>query len=180
MPRTSLSIDAPATVPFLVVREPDFVVSYLPGHFTMKTFTLDEAQSLLPVLESLLKRALEGKREAEQVEQGLSDVARRIYLSGGMRVDVTSIAKQRAELDSLVQKARESVAEIDSIGVQVKDLDTGLLDFPCRIDDQIVLLCWRMGEPTIEHWHTVDTGFKDRQPVDERFRRRSASGGRPN
>jgi hypothetical protein len=146
----------------------------------MKTFTLDEAQSLLPVLESLLKRALEGKREAEQVEQGLSDVARRIYLSGGMRVDVTAIAKQRAELDSLVQKARESVAEIDSIGVQVKDLDTGLLDFPCRIDDQIVLLCWRMGEPTIEHWHTVDTGFKDRQPVDERFRRRSASGGRPN
>jgi len=146
----------------------------------MKTFTLDEAQSLLPVLESLLKRAIEGKREAEQVEQGLSDVARRIYLSGGMRVDVTAIAKQRAELESLVQKARESIAEIDSIGVQVKDLETGLLDFPYRLDDQVVLLCWRMGEPAIEHWHTADTGFKDRQPVDERFRRRSASGGRPN
>jgi hypothetical protein len=146
----------------------------------MKTFTLDEAQSLLPVLESLLKRAIEGKREAEEVEQGLSEIARRIYLTGGMRVNVEAVAKQRAELESLVQKARESIAEIDAIGVQVKDLETGLLDFPCRIDDQVVLLCWRMGEPAIEHWHTTDTGFKDRQPVDERFRRRSASGGRPN
>lgn len=146
----------------------------------MKTFTLDDAQSLLPVLESLLRRAIDGKREAERVEQSLSEVARHIYLSGGMRVDVAAIAKQRAELESLVQRARESIAEIDAIGVQVKDLETGLLDFPCRIDDQVVLLCWRMGEPAIEHWHTTDTGFKDRQPVDERFRRRSASGGWPN
>ena len=152
----------------------------LPKAVLMKTFTLDEAQSLLPVLESLLKRAIEGKRSAEEVEQALSDIARRIYLSGGMRVDVAAIAKQRAELESLVQRARESVAEIDSIGVQVKDLETGLLDFPCRIDDEVVLLCWHMGETAIEHWHTVDSGFKDRQPVDERFRRRSASGGWPN
>jgi len=157
-----------------------FGVSCSPRHQKMKTFTLDEAQSLLPVLESLLKRAIEGKREAEQVEQSLSETARRIYLSGGMRVDVAAIARQRAELESLVQRARESVAEIDAIGVQVKDLDSGLLDFPCRIDDQVVLLCWRLGEPAIEHWHTVDSGFKDRQPVDERFRRRSASGGWPN
>ena len=53
----------------------------------MKTFTIDEAQSLLPVLESLLKRAIEGKQAAEQVESGLSELARRIYLSGGMKVD---------------------------------------------------------------------------------------------
>jgi hypothetical protein len=146
----------------------------------MKTFTIDEAQSLLPVLESLLKRAIEGKRAAEEVESGLSEISRRIYLSGGMRVDASAIAKQRAALESHVQLIRESIAEIDSIGVQVKDLDAGLLDFPCRLDDQVVLLCWRMGEPAIEHWHPVDSGFKDRQPVDERFRRRSATGGRPN
>ena len=54
----------------------------------MKTFTLEEAQSLLPVVESLLKRAIEGKQSAEQVDAGLSELARRIYLSGGMRVDV--------------------------------------------------------------------------------------------
>ncbi len=146
----------------------------------MKTFTLDEAQSLLPVLESLLKRAMEGKQSAEEVETGLSELARRIYLSGGMRIDVTKIAKQRAEMESHLQKVRETIAEIDSIGVQVKDFDAGLLDFPCRLEDQVVLLCWRMGEPTIEHWHTVESGYQGRQPVDDRFRRRSNSGGRPN
>jgi hypothetical protein len=144
----------------------------------MRTFTLEEAQSLLPVLESLLKRAVEGRQAAEQVESSLSELSRRIYLSGGMRVDVGAVAKQRAEIEVHLQRVRESVAEIDAIGVQVKDIEAGLLDFPCRVDDQVVLLCWRMGESAIEHWHTVDSGFKNRQPVDERFRRRS--GERPN
>jgi hypothetical protein len=146
----------------------------------MKTFTLDEAQSLLPVLESLLKRAIEGKQSAEEVDSALSDLARRIYLTGGMKVDASKVASQRTEMEAHLQRVRESVAEIDSIGVQVKDIDTGLLDFPCRIDDQVVLLCWRMGETAIEHWHAVDQGFQARQPVDERFRRRSSPGNRPN
>ena len=146
----------------------------------MKTFTLDEAQSLLPVLESLLKRAMEGRRSAQDLESGLNELAQRIYFSGGMRVNTAGIAKQRAEMEDHLKQVRESIAEIDAIGVQVKDLETGLLDFPCRVDDQVVLLCWRMGEPAIEHWHTVEAGFQGRQPVDERFRRRAASGGRPN
>ncbi len=146
----------------------------------MKTFTLDEAQSLLPVLESLLKRAIEGRRSAQNLESGLNGLAQRIYFSGGMRVNTAGIAKQRAEMEDQLKQVRESIAEIDAIGVQVKDLETGLLDFPCRVDDQVVLLCWRMGEPAIEHWHTVEAGFQGRQPVDERFRRRAASGGRPN
>jgi hypothetical protein len=146
----------------------------------MKTFTLEEAQSLLPVLESLLKRAIEGKEAAETVGGDLSDLARRIYLSGGMQVDVEKVAKKRKEMENHLLLVRESIAEIDSIGVQVKDLEAGLLDFPCRLDDQVVLLCWRMGESAIEHWHTVEQGFQGRQPVDERFRRRSASGNRPN
>src|ERR1700723_3660159 len=123
----------------------------------MKTFTLEEAQSLLPVLESLLKRAVEGKQAAEEVESGLSELARRIYLSGGMTVDVVSVAKQRAEMEGHLLRVRESIAEIDSIGVQVKDINGGLLDFPCHLDGQVVLLCWRMGEPAIEHWHTVES-----------------------
>jgi hypothetical protein len=146
----------------------------------MKTFTIDEAQSLLPVLESLLKRAIDGKKAAEQVESGLSDLAKKIYASGGMKVDTAGVVKQRAEMDAHLKLVRECIAEMDAIGVQVKDIESGLLDFPCRLEDQVVLLCWRMGEPTIEHWHTVEAGFKGRQPVDERFRRRSSSGSRPN
>ena len=145
----------------------------------MRTFTLDEAQALLPVLESLLKRAMESKLAAETVETDLSDLARRIYLSGGMRVDASKVGKIRDEMESHLQRVRESIAEIDAIGVQVKDIENGLLDFPFRLDDDVVLLCWRLGEASIEHWHTQDAGFKGRQPVDERFRRRAA-GGRPN
>lgn len=144
----------------------------------MKTFTLDEAQSLLPVLEALLKRAIDGKRAAEEVESELSELSRRIYLSGGMRVNLAGVARQRSEMESHLERVRESISEIDSIGVQVKDLDSGLLDFPFRLDEDIVLLCWRLGESSIEHWHTVESGFQGRQPVDERFRRRP--GARPN
>jgi hypothetical protein len=144
----------------------------------MKTFTLDEAQSLLPVLEALLKRAIDGKRAAEEAETELSELSRRIYLSGGMRVNLPDVARQRAEMESHLERVRESISEIDSIGVQVKDLDAGLLDFPFRLDEDIVLLCWRMGESAIEHWHTVESGFQGRRPVDERFRRRP--GERPN
>jgi hypothetical protein len=145
----------------------------------MKTFTLDEAQALLPVLESLLKRAIESKQAAETVESDLSELARRIYMSGGMKLDTAKVARMRAEMEGHLQKVRETIAEIDAIGVQVKDLEAGLLDFPFRLEDEVVLLCWRMGEPAIEHWHTTEAGFKGRQPVDERFRRRPSSG-RPN
>ena len=149
----------------------------------MKTFTLDEAQSLLPVLESLLKRAIESKRAAEQVGAGFAELARRIQISGGMKIDVGGVARQRAEMEAFFKLANDSIAEIDAIGVQVKDLESGLLDFPFRLDDQVVLLCWRMGEPVIGHWHTLDAGFQGRQPVDKRFRRGPASddsGSRPN
>jgi len=79
------------------------------------------------------------------------------------------VAKQRAEVETQTQRMRETVAEIDAIGVQVKDLDAGLLDFPCRLDDEIVLLCWRTGETAIDHWHTDRRWIPGRQPVDERF-----------
>jgi hypothetical protein len=147
----------------------------------MKTFTLDEAQSLLHVLEALLKRAHAEKKAAEEVESRLGELSRRIHLSGGMKVDIGAVVRQRAEMEAHLERVRESIAEIDSIGVQVKDLESGLLDFPFKLDEKVVLLCWRMGEPAIEHWHTMDSGFRGRKPVDERFRRGKGAGqNRPN
>ncbi len=137
----------------------------------MKTFTLDEAQALLPVLESLLKRAIEAKQSAEEIDEELQHLRHRIFMNGGLHVDVVGVTRRRKELDGHVQRAKDVVEEIASIGVQLKDLDSGLLDFPCRLDDEIILLCWKIGEARIEHWHTVEAGFRGRQPVDERFRR---------
>jgi hypothetical protein len=152
----------------------DLVAFYVQSAW-MKTFTYDEAQSLLPVLEPLLKSAIEGKQAAERVGAGLLDLAGRIQRSGGMRVDTRDVARQRAEMEAHLKRTRDNIAEIDAIGVQVKDLESGLLDFPFRLGDQVVLLCWRMGEPVIGHWHSLDAGFRGRQPVDERFHRGPAS-----
>ncbi len=137
----------------------------------MKTFTLEEANALLPVVESLLEQVITAKEEAERLEGEIQSLRQRIFLSGGMTVDIASVARNRADAEAQVQKAKESLGEIDSIGVQVKDLDTGLLDFPCRIDGDLVLLCWRRGERRIEFWHTLESGFRGRQPLDERFGR---------
>jgi hypothetical protein len=137
----------------------------------MKTFTLEEANSLLPVVESLLERAIAAKEEAERLEREIQTLRQRIFLSGGMTVDIAGVARNRTETEAEVQKAKDALGEIDSIGVQVKDLDTGLLDFPCRVDGDLVLLCWRRGETRIEYWHTLEAGFRGRQPLDERFGR---------
>ena len=135
----------------------------------MKLFKLDEAQALVPVLESLLKRAIDAKQAAEEINSQLQQLSQRIFMSGGMHVDVVRVGRQRTEMDAHIQRAKDAIEEIDAIGVQVKDLDTGLLDFPCKLDDDIILLCWKMGEAKITHWHTVESGFRGRQPVDERF-----------
>lgn len=137
----------------------------------MKTFTLDEAQALLPVAESLLHRAMEAKTAAGEIEEQLSGLTRRILFSGGMHVDVAGVQKQRTILEALVQRAKDALQEIDAIGVQVKDLDSGLLDFPCILEGETVLLCWKRGEPRIGFWHRMEDGFRGRQPIDERFGR---------
>jgi hypothetical protein len=135
----------------------------------MKTFSLDEAQSLLPILESLLRRAIDAKASAGLVEVDLQMLSRNIFLSGGMLVDVAAVARKRVAQRASVQQAQDAIQEIDSIGVQVKDLDKGLLDFPYQAGEQIVLLCWQLGEAKIDYWHTVEAGFEGRQPLDERF-----------
>lgn len=146
----------------------------------MKTFTLDEAQALLPLLESLLTRAMESRDAAQAIEDELSQLSHRIFLMGGMHVDLGRVIKMKAEAEALMKRTRETVAEIDAIGVQVKDIAAGLLDFPCRVDGETVLLCWKRGEAQIEFWHTMEAGFRGRQAIDDRFRRRSSMGGRPN
>jgi len=134
---------------------------------SQRTFTLPEAQVLLPVLRSLLKQAIDGKKLIEKVDAEFQELAQRIFLSGGLLVNIGSAAARRAERDKTVQRIKDVVAEIDATGVQVKDLDMGLLDFPCVVDGQTILLCWKLGEEKITHWHGVDEGYAGRKPIDE-------------
>src|ERR1700743_3108770 len=139
----------------------------------MKTFSLEEAQSLLPSLESLLRRAIDAKESAGLVEADLQMLSQNIFLSGGMLVDVAAVARKRMNQRAAVQQAQDAIQEIEYIGVPVKDLDKGLLDFPYQAGDQIVLLCWQLGEAKIDYWHTVEAGFQGRQPLDKRFHPKS-------
>jgi len=134
-----------------------------------KTFTLDEAQSLLPVLESLLKSAIEGKKLAETIDAEFQEIAHRVFLNGGTFLKIVPLAKRRAERDKAVQTVKDAITEIASIGVQVKDLDMGLLDFPCVVDGQMILLCWKLGEKAITFWHGLEEGFAGRKPIDDRI-----------
>ena len=136
-----------------------------------RTFTLEEAQSLVPVLESLLRTAIAGKKLMEQVEGEMQALGHRIFLNGGTHVDVVAVARRKAERAKAEQRAKDAIAEIDSIGVQGKDLDIGLLDFPCEVEGRIVLLCWKMGEQAITHWHSPEEGFAGRKLIDERIAR---------
>jgi len=136
-----------------------------------RTFTLEEAQTLLPTLESLLRTATTSKKLIEEVDIELQEVAHRVFLNGGTLLNVVAMARRKAERERAVQRAKDAVAEIHATGVQVKDIDIGLLDFPCKVDGEIVLLCWKLGEGTITHWHSTEEGFAGRKPIDERIAR---------
>jgi len=136
-----------------------------------RTFTLQDAQMLLSTLESLLRVAINSKKLIEEVDAEFQDVAHRIFLNGGTLVRVVELARRKAERERAVQRAKDAVAEIHATGVQVKDIDIGLLDFPCKVDGEIVLLCWKLGEEKITHWHSTEDGFAGRKPIDERIER---------
>ena len=136
-----------------------------------RTFTLDEAQSLLPVLESLLRTAISSRKVIEEFEHDQQALQQQIFLTGGMFLDIVPLARKKAERVKAEQHAKDALAEIDSIGVQVKDLDMGLLDFPCEVEGQTILLCWRLGEKSITHWHGTQEGFAGRKPIDDRIAR---------
>jgi hypothetical protein len=134
-----------------------------------RTFTVAEAEMLLPVLESLLRSAIEAKKLIEQVDAEMQALASRVFVNGGTKVNIVAAARRKAERDKALQKAKDAVAEIDAMGVQVKDLEIGLLDFPCQVGEEIILLCWKLGEKGITHWHGLEEGFAGRKPIDERI-----------
>jgi len=140
-----------------------------------RTFTLDEAQALIPVLESLLKTAIGGKKESDRIEEEFKAVSNRVFLNGGSLLDVAKLAGRKREKQHQVQKAKDALAEIQATGALVKDLDIGLLDFPCEVDGRVILLCWKLGETTIAHWHGTDEGYRYRKPIDEKIRKAGSS-----
>lgn len=143
-----------------------------------KLFTVEEAEALLPVLESLLRVCVEGKKKLGEIEEEFQALQNRIFLNGGTAVNILRMLRRRAEKEKTEQRIKDALAEIDAAGVQVKDLDMGLLDFPCKVGGKTILLCWKLGEDRITHWHGLHEGFRGRKPIDESIRQAS-EGERP-
>jgi hypothetical protein len=141
-----------------------------------RIFTLDEAQMVLPVLEALLLKARDAALLANTLEEQMQELSQRIFLSGGMHVDVPAAARRRAEREKAMQEARSSLEEIQEIGVQVSDLGEGTLEFPAQLEGRDVLLCWRIGDARIDHWRETSDAADVRRDIDLRFGR----GDRPN
>ena len=137
----------------------------------MRTFTLPEAQTLLPVLSSLLERAQEAAGTATEREHTLQGLHQAIFINGGMHVDLLHVARLKGEQERAVAEARDTLKEIEEIGVSVKDLQIGLLEFPFQLEDEVVLLCWEQGQAAITTWRTAEQDPSDRQPLDDRFTR---------
>jgi hypothetical protein len=133
-----------------------------------KYFSLTEAERLRSQLEPLLIEAMESRRKINDVDDELNELADRIRHSGGMAVSYEKASKARIERNRLNDAIQTVLDQIQETGCVVKDLDVGLLDFPARIDDEDVYLCWKLGEDRIRFYHRQDEGFSGRKPIDPR------------
>ena len=131
-----------------------------------RIFTLKEAERTLREIEPLLVEAVACRRKLGEAEEQVSKIASRIMLMGGMLVNTELTLKLRGERERLSTTIREALEGIEATGCVVKDLDSGLLDFPARIEGQEAYLCWRLGEDRIRFWHRQDEGFAGRKPLD--------------
>lgn len=75
------------------------------------------------------------------------------------------VAEKAANLDALVEGMTKKLAELEDMGVTVKDLDFGLVDFPAERYGERVMLCWRYGEPDVSYWHKPNEGYNGRKPL---------------
>jgi hypothetical protein len=133
-----------------------------------KIFTPEEANRLLPFLELALDSLAGIAREASELRREL-DVLAAIAGSGAtdQNPDTRLLREKEAALAGLLARFRSELGDVSGHGCIVRDLELGLVDFYTMAHDRVVCLCWRRGEPRIEHWHPVDVGFSGRRPLSE-------------
>ena len=132
-------------------------------------FTLLEAEGFLPEVERLLRSSIQAKQDYESGDAELHQLAQHITLMGGVLVRREEVVASRTRKESSARVLKASMERIEEIGCQVKDLETGLIDFPTLYRDREVYLCWKLGENKINFWHHIEDGFRGRQPINSEF-----------
>jgi hypothetical protein len=130
----------------------------------MRLFTPEEANDTLPRLRPLLERLVEERRALVE-RAGELQAAQEVVTGNGGRVDAGRMAGLQEAVARSAAEVAALVEELQGAGVQVKDLDRGLIDFPARHPEsgETVLLCFELGEPGVEHWHDLEEGFAGRK-----------------
>ena len=133
-----------------------------------KIFSVEEANGLIPYLESTLQKLGAGARDLASL-QGEIQVLNAIESSGATsrNHDIQELRAKEARCARMLEEFRAALHEVASRGCILRDLDLGLVDFYTMARDKVVCLCWRLGEPSITHWHTTDEGFSGRRPLSE-------------
>jgi hypothetical protein len=126
----------------------------------IKLFSVDEANALLPTVRRIVARIARAHERVAASRESAKSVAESVHATGGGFMP--GGANYVRALTSLV----EGATELESLGVQLKDYERGLIDFPAMRDGRVVLLCWQLGEGNqIEWWHDLETGYAGRQPL---------------
>ncbi len=125
-----------------------------------KYFTVDEANKMLPLVRAIVQDIVPLAEELQQRQERLARIkpGRRDTLEA---YDEEALGMQQ-ELAREAARMEELVDELRGLGVELKGWD-GLVDFPGWMDGREVCLCWKLGEPTVAHWHETDAGFAGRQ-----------------
>jgi hypothetical protein len=119
-----------------------------------RMFTVQEANATLPALVPLLETLRDAQRAMAERQD---DVQTSATGNGG-----GSAGREFLEAS---QEAGRAMAEINALGIFVRDPETGLIDFPAERDGEEIFLCWRLGEDAVAWWHPTDSGFAGRQPL---------------
>jgi hypothetical protein len=116
-------------------------------------------EELRPILEQL--------RDDRDTVAETNNELRRLRETNGSAKHAEELKAREDDIRFLVKRMEESVAQIDAWSVTLRDISTGLIDFPALVNGRPVWLCWRLGEGPIEWWHEHDRGFDDRKPLVE-------------
>jgi hypothetical protein len=130
----------------------------------MRHFTPEEANAALEHVRPLVEQLVATRREHALALERQEELEQKIRGNGG-GIPPAELASATAEVDAIARRLTHLVDEIGAHGAQVKDLDSGLIDFPTLHRGETVLLCWQLGEDEIAWWHSVDDGFAGRRPL---------------
>jgi hypothetical protein len=121
-------------------------------------FTPQEASKLLPDIKPKVKELIDRKKVVAKLHNEIEK-----YNLLGFRT--AEVAEKAAQLDALVEDMTRKISELEDLGVEVKDLEFGLVDFPAERYGEKVMFCWRYGEPEVSFWHKPNEGYNGRKSL---------------